>query len=320
MKVLIVCSGNKIETDQELFIRRPFVMEQFIGLKSHNIDADLFLIKGNCFGGYIKNIFKIRKLIKNHNYSILHAHYGFSGTTSFLASIGLKIKLIITYHGDDINSILSRVLFYPQLLFAYHSIFVSQTLLKKVKLNLKKFSVIPCGVDLNIFYPRDFRQSRSYFKMDLSKKYILFPSSKYNLGKNFALAKKIINRLINEGYNNLELVELDGYKREEVAILMNAVDLVILTSKSEGSPQVIKEALACNCPVVSTDVGDVKYVFGNLYGYEISSLKVKEFSEKVKKLLSIKENQIKLKGRERIIELGLDNETIIKKLIKIYEG
>ena len=52
-------------------------------------------------------------------------------------------------------------------------------------------------------------------------------------------------------------MELKGYSRPEVAVLMNAVDCLLMTSHSEGSPQVVKEAIACGCPVVSLDVGDV---------------------------------------------------------------
>lgn len=50
---------------------------------------------------------------------------------------------------------------------------------------------------------------------------------------------------------------------------MNAVDAILMTSKTEGSPQVIKEAMACNYPIVATDVSDIKYMLGGMSGHYI---------------------------------------------------
>ena len=83
--------------------------------------------------------------------------------------------------------------------------------------------------------------------------YGLFSSNFSNKVKNYQLAKKALKHL----NKKIHLIELVGYNRDEVNILLNAVDFLLMTSISEGSPQIIKEAMACNCPIITTDVGDV---------------------------------------------------------------
>src|SRR4030042_4531165 len=100
---------------------------------------------------------------------------------------------------------------------------------------------------------------------------------------------------------------------------LNAADVLLLTSFHEGSPNVIKEAMACNCPVVSTDVGDVRWVVGNTSGYYISSFDPGELAEKIKLAIVFREKHRQTNGRDRISELGLDSETVAKKIIDVYK-
>jgi glycosyltransferase involved in cell wall biosynthesis len=96
----------------------------------------------------------------------------------------------------------------------------------------------------------------------------------------------------------------------------NAADVFLLTSQSEGSPNTIKEAMACNCPIVTTNVGDVKTVIGTTKGCYIALHDIRDIADKLKKALYFCS---KTTGRERIINLGLDSNTIAEKIIKIYK-
>ena len=100
---------------------------------------------------------------------------------------------------------------------------------------------------------------------------------------------------------------------------MNNVDMLLVTSLKETGPLVVKEAMACNLPVVSTDVGDVKWLFGNEPGYYVTSFDPKVVAEKIKLAVEFKEKYEKTNGRERILALGLDSETIAKKIISLYK-
>jgi glycosyltransferase involved in cell wall biosynthesis len=110
--------------------------------------------------------------------------------------------------------------------------------------------------------------------MEFGNKDILFAGCFINDVKDPELAKAAVeclkqqNRRVN---GHVELVELKGYIRSEVAMLLNASDCMLLTSHQEGSPQVVKETMACCCPVVSVDVGDVATTIGGLDGFVITT-------------------------------------------------
>ena len=97
---------------------------------------------------------------------------------------------------------------------------------------------------------------------------------------------------------------------------MNACDFQLTTSFRESGPLVVKEAMACGTPIVSVDVGDVKDIIGNTEGCYIVERTPEEIASKICQALSFKG---KTSGRQRIIDLGLSNDLIAKKLIAIYE-
>ncbi len=99
-------------------------------------------------------------------------------------------------------------------------------------------------------------------------------------------------------------------------VYLNAADVLLLTSKWEGSPNILKEAMACNIPVIATKVGDIEYLFRNTEGYYYSNPASDKLAEKINYVLN---NGIKPNGRQRIIDLKLDSESITDKLIQIYQ-
>lgn len=142
------------------------------------------------------------------------------------------------------------------------------------------------------------------------RRFVLFSGSFTNDVKNPTLAKQAIERV-----EDIEFLELRGYSREEVNLIMNAADCLLMTSRREGSPQVIKEAMACGTPIVSVDVGDVKDVIGDTEGCYIAERNPEDLAEKIRMALAFKG---KTAGRQRIIDLGLSNDLVAKKLIGIY--
>ena len=99
---------------------------------------------------------------------------------------------------------------------------------------------------------------------------------------------------------------------------MCAANCLLLTSKTEGSPQVIKEAMACGCPIVSVDVGDVAERTSGVEGcYIVRTREHKDIADALQKAIAF---EGKTNGRERILEIGLSNEQVAERLIKIYES
>ena len=140
---------------------------------------------------------------------------------------------------------------------------------------------------------------------------MLFSGSFTNEVKNPTLAQQAM-----ENIADAEFVELRGYSREEVNLLMNAADCLLMTSHREGSPQVIKEAMACGTPIVSVDVGDVKEVISGTEGCYIAERNPDDIANKIRQALAFKG---KTNGRQRIIDLGLSNDLVAKRLVGIYQ-
>jgi glycosyltransferase involved in cell wall biosynthesis len=193
----------------------------------------------------------------------------------------------------------------------------SKTIVKsedmKIRLGLNNAIILPNGVDLNLFRPLDKKECRIKLGWEGDKKYILFASNPARPEKNFALAKQTVVNLNNE---KIELKVVYGVDHKLMPIYLNASDVLLLTSKWEGSPNIVKEAMSCNIPVVATEVGDIEFLFGNTEGYYYTDPLPDRLAEKINNIL---DNDIKPNGRQRIIDLKLDSESIADKLIKLYK-
>jgi glycosyltransferase involved in cell wall biosynthesis len=183
-------------------------------------------------------------------------------------------------------------------------------------LRFTKIEIIPNGIDLSIFKPLDKDLCKK--KLGWSKEiyHILFAANPLRHEKNFTLSEKAIKSI--KSILPLELHFLQDLDQTEVPIYINASDMILLSSHWEGSPNVIKEAMACNCPAVSTDVGDVRWLFGDEPGYFITGFEPEEVTDKIKSALKFAKEKGKTKGRNRIIQLGLASEEIAKRIISIY--
>jgi glycosyltransferase involved in cell wall biosynthesis len=116
---------------------------------------------------------------------------------------------------------------------------------------------------------------------------------------------------------SIKLIELKGYNRDQVNALMYNCDALLMTSRTEGSPQVIKEAMACGCPIVSVDVGDVAERVSGVEGcYIVRAREPKDIAEALQRALAF---EGKTNGRERILEMGLSNDQVAEQLIEIYK-
>ena len=300
MKVLIVASGNSAAIS-------PFVKEQGDSLKELGLDIEYFLIKGKGITGYLKNYFNLIRLVKKNTYDIIHAHYGLSG---LLATFQSHVPVVITFHGSDVN--LNRTNFYLSFLASRLSdknIFVHESLSKKLSLFSEQTEIIPCGVNLSLFKPIDKLASRDKLGLDHNYNYVLFSSSFNNKIKNAALAKLALSN-----FENIILLEMKGYSREEVHLLMNAVDILIVTSHSETGPLVVKEALACNCPIISTDVGDVKELANGIKNCYIVEYDAKHIEQRIRDILS---SNKKSDGRAAVKHLSL--EKIATDVYEVYK-
>jgi len=298
MKVLVVA----VDLD-------TFVLEQCNALREIGIDIFKFKVTGHGLIGYLKTNYKLRELINEFQPDLIHAHYGLSG---LCANLQRQVPVVTTYHGSDIHSG-GWILKLSQLAMrlSVYNIFVSTKMLEMSGYKKNNACVQSCGLDLNIIkeIPRELAREKLGF--DKKQKIGLFSGAFDNEVKNYTLAKAAIDKL-----TDIQLIELKGYSRTEVNLLMNACDFQLTTSHRESGPLVVKEAMACGTPVVSVDVGDVREIMGDTDGCYIAEWNPDDIAEKIRIALSFKG---KTRGRQRIIDLGLSNDLVAKRLVEIYE-
>lgn len=339
MRVLIVCSyrdyiadgiapfiKEQVEAITQNLRNTPVTSERIRELENEGVEAEYYLIRGKGILGYIREIPRLRKKIGEFKPDVIHAHFGLSG---LLANLAIrKVPVVVTYHGSDINN--PSVYRYSKcaIRLSAWNIFVSQKNMDKAGAqNSKKASLIPCGIDDTLFVPMGKEECRERLKNEgvrelesERKKYVLFTKMFDDPVKDYPLAKAVIE-LTNERVKELknervELLEFTGYTREQTVLLMNAVDAILMTSKTEGSPQVIKEAMACGTPIVSVDVGDVKERICGIDGcYVAETRNPEELADLLEKSLSFNG---KTNGREVLMKQNLSNTLVAQKLLEIY--
>lgn len=303
MRVLVIASYNK-------GYFAPFIVEQADSLKKVGCELFFWGLKGKGVWGYLSNLPLLIHRIDEYKPDVIHAHYGLSG---LLASMQRKVPVVTTYHGSDIND--KKVWPFSRLAMRLSAwnIFVSQKTMEKAKPK-DKYTLVPCGVDLTDLQLTERRDARRKMHLDETKRYVLFSGAFDNQVKDAALAKQSV-ALLND--MNTELIELKGYSREQVTLLMCASDTLLMTSVSEGSPQVIKEAMACGCPIVSVDVGDVKERTEGLDGCFVSEKR--DAGELAGLLRKAFDFEGKTEGRQRLVFDGLENDQVTSKILSVYQ-
>ena len=302
LKVLIVCSGNSGKV-------APFITEQADALTTYcGVEHEYFIIVGKGIRGYLRNLPALRKKIREFRPDIIHAHYGLSG---LLANLQRKIPVVTTYHGSDINNDAVYRISRLSIFLSKFNIFVSQKNHEKAGAKTKA-AIIPCGVDTELFQQDDKLIVRKKLGFNDNEKLVLFAGAFDNAVKNPELALSVAAAM-----PDVNLLELKNYSREQVALLMNAVDALLMTSHSEGSPQVIKEAMACNCPIVSVDVGDVRDIIQNTEQCYICGYDALEITGKLNEIFK---NGKRANGRSVIIARNLDQSSVAHQIYNIYKS
>lgn len=304
MKVLFIRSGNNGQD--------PISTRQGNSLIKFGVNIEFYDLIGKGVIGYLSNILKLRKYIKTFNPNVLHAHYSFSG---FITSLTFAhIPIVVSLMGSDVRlSGKLMKLFLKIFMLSWKSTIVKSEEMY-LKLGCKRVHIVPNGVDFNLFYPMITNKAQDKLNWNKQKKHILFASDPKRPEKNYALAESALNILKNE-IKDFEIHFLLNIPMDEMVYYYNASDLLLLTSNYEGSPNVIKEAMACNCPIVTTNVGDVTKIIGNTKNTYITSNNEFEISQKIIEVLFSNQRS---NGRINIEKNNSDH--IAQKLMKIYKS
>lgn len=329
MRILEVSRYKKNFVDHQL----PFVTEQGEAIRTLGYEVEYFLVRGN----YVKAVGALKKKIREFRPDVVHAHFGLSAITAELQGL---VPVVTTFHnGETLNWHVNLMSSFMSLR-AKHVIYVAQHIRDLSYFKARNYSIIPCGVNMDECMVMDKAEARKRLGWDEKKKYILFGGAFSNTRKNYELLRDAVARLESatldaahlegeEAIGNIVCVEMKGLSRAECVLRMNACDLFALPSYSEGSPQALKEAMACNCPCIATDIADVKYLFGDEPGHWILRNPRKTHERwdgdenSLREMVQLLNDALKFEGRtngrQRILDLELSNEQVAKRIINIYK-
>lgn len=239
-------------------------------------------------------------------YDLVHANFGLTAPHA-LAQV--RLPVVVSLWGTDL---FGRYGWVSDVCTAYADevIVMSQDMADALDCDCH---VIPHGVDFEKFRPRDRAAARRDVGWDLDERHVLFPYYTDRPVKNYPLAKRVTERARERLDRPLTLQTVTDVPHDRMPTYMNAADCLLLTSRWEGSPNAVKEALACNLPVVSRPVGDVPE---RLEGVSPSGIGTTE-ADLVDTLVSVLKADERSNGREETEELSLTR--MGERIAEVYE-
>jgi len=325
MRVLIIIPANISKQDNVLGYS-TFLRTEIDCLKNKVDELEVYYFtKRNGIIDFFKSLSELNKLIKKFKPEIIHSHYG-SSTGLLVAFAQRNCPWIITFGGSELlghpnKGFLWKLRGSMAVFFSKYAatkaeeiICVSKNLEEVLKPSLrKKVTIIPRGVN-NLFFSTDLRKEGS-----LDRNRILFSLPRLNAEvKNLPLALEVIKDY-NSRYNgNLKLEVMNSLSQVEIKKLFNTSGLLLVTSLHEGSPNIVKEAMACDLPIVSVNCGDVEFLLENVdNSFCAETYNVAELSSLMRTVLL--NNNTYSNGRQKLIEKELDIESCSNKITKRYK-
>jgi glycosyltransferase involved in cell wall biosynthesis/SAM-dependent methyltransferase len=300
-----------------------FIKRQADSLRAAGIDVEVFHFRGDQRPDrYLIAWLSARRRLDATRYDLVHAQFGQSG----LLALPRRLPLVVTFRGSDVQGIVSdvdgrytwkgRVVQWVSRLVARRAdavIVVSEHMKRFLPASISA-TVIPSGLDLELFRPIPRDEARRSLNLRLDGRYVLFVGKPTQARKRADLARHAVELL--DRSCPAELIVAWGVPHADIPLYMNACDALVCTSMQEGSPNVVKEALACNTPVVSVPVGDV---LTRLAGIEGCELCADDRPETIAAALErvLRRGQ-RIRGRETVA--GLDEALLTQQVIAIYRS
>jgi teichuronic acid biosynthesis glycosyltransferase TuaC len=302
MKILFVYRGYSPDLSNSVVDFQRHALEK-MGLK-----VDCYPIRKGGFKGYFQSWKELREMISKCDHDLIHAHYSFSG---YVAALATRKPVVCSFMGSDVLQQKRG----GEWVTAFFSRFFWKVVIVKSKhmqQKVKNAIGIPNGVDFDNFREISRTEALQNTGFDPDFKHVIFVAQQpESYVKNLSLAQKAVFRIKDKP---ICLHTVSGVGFEMLPYYYSAADLLVLTSLTEGSPNVIKEAMACNCPIVATDVGDIREVVKGTQGCFLTGFDPADVAEKIRLALAFKG---RTNGREKIGHL--DNRRIAKKIINVYK-
>jgi glycosyltransferase involved in cell wall biosynthesis len=259
MRVLIV---TNLTPDPATPQRGRWVIDQVEALRARDLEVELFLFPLGK-GQYLPAVRRLRRLLRDNRFDLVHAHYGLAGWCARLA--GAR-PLVVTFHGTDVRhrvvGPLSRRLARRVALCAgvSRALFGPEDDRPGLPLPDGRTAVLPCGPDLGRFVPLPRAAARSELGLDPNGRYLLFPADPSRAEKRHDRALELASK------TSAMLLTGGGIEPDRMPLWVNAANAVLLTSDYEGFGLLTLESLGCDVPVLSTPVGIAPYALKGIPG------------------------------------------------------
>ena len=278
--------------------------------------------------GITRNLRRIRREVADSNPGLIHAQYG-SVTAALAYCVKGNAPLVISFCGDDLlgtpnpglqSRIRERCARAIGLLAGYGAttiIVKSTNLLNALPVGLRrKATVFPNGVDVGRFRPMDKLEARAKLGWPIGERVVLFNASSPTeiIRKNLSLARTTVD-VLSQSVPNVTLREICNVSPDEVRWMLNAADCLLVTSLHEGSPNIVKEAMACNLPVVSVPCGDVSERLAGTHPGGVCTYDAVSLADAIKEVL---EAGCRSNGLEQLVAQGLSATAVAERLSKLY--
>lgn len=262
MRVLVVT--NMYPTPSEPWFG-CFVRDQVEDVAARGVDVRVLQFDGRRDRrAYLRAAAEVRREVARERPDLVHAHYGLTGAVALAQR---RSPVVTTFHGSETGYVRWQAYVSWVVARASYPVFVSEEGARL--LGRSGATVIPAPVDMELFGPRERAAARRELGWTAEGPYVLFPGARTNRRKRADLFDAAVAEARRE-LPTLTGVSLEGYARERAALVLAAVDVVLMTSDWEGSPVTVREALACTTPVVSVPVADVPLVLDGLPGCRIA--------------------------------------------------
>ena len=290
-------------------------------LMQAGVDGEVFYLRSRISPRQLwKDVVAFRHRVREFRPNLIHAQFG--TMTAFFAAFATRTPAVVTYRGTDLNpdpsqtrfrSFLGRTLSRLAAAKAAGIVCVTSQLRSRLWWGRERAVVLPGSVDLDRFLPCERKQARAALGWDADEFVVLFNLGRFPKVKRPDLAAAAVNAAAAE-VGPIRLHVMDGsIDQATVPLLMNASDSLIITSVCEGSPTILREALACNLPVVTVDVGDVRE---RLEGVTESHVVSRDMAELGGKLAEVLRRRQRSNGREAVQRLSVPQFT--RDLAKLY--
>jgi teichuronic acid biosynthesis glycosyltransferase TuaC len=300
-----------------------FIPRQVDFLRAAGVSVEVFRFHG---GGqpmrYAAAWVDVQRRLGREQYDLVHAQFGQSG----LLALPKRLPLVVTFRGDDLEGVLSdrtgrltaRGRLLPLLSRAVarraDATIVVSAHMKALLHRRAQPHVIPSGLDLERFRLIPQAEARRHLGLPADRRLVLFVGSPTSTRKRYDLARRAVD--IVQQSLPAELVLGWAVPHDQIPYFMNACDALVFTSRQEGSPNVVKEALACNLPVVSVAIGDVPERLRDLPGCEVCADDLPETIAAA--LVRVLNRGQRTTSRERMLEL--DEHVITDRVIGVYRA